>query len=102
MNANKTPQFFLCGCRLVDGIPEPLENLACLELVKLNQDIILVFEIKVDGSVRHAGFFGNLGNRRLKKTLFGEYLDGSTQDALVFIHIFYFRTDSEPPGGNFL
>jgi hypothetical protein len=87
---------------LIHGIPKPFENLAGLVLIKLNQNIILVLEIKIDGSVRHTGLFGNLGNRRLEKSLFGEYGDGRVEDTLVFVPIFLFRTDGAPPDNDIL
>jgi hypothetical protein len=42
---------------------------------KLDQDIILVFEIEIDGAVGNARCLCNLGNGGLKKTLLGKYFD---------------------------
>jgi hypothetical protein len=33
----------------------------------------------------------------LKKSLLGKHLDGGFEDALVFLRIFLFRDDGEPP-----
>ena len=102
MDANQTPQLLFGGCRLAYRIPKPLENLAGLVLVELNQDVVLVLEIEVDGPVCHPSLFSDLRNRRLKKPLFGKYGNGRIQDTLVFVHIFLFGADGEPPGNGSL
>ena len=90
-------QFFFCSCRLADRIPETFENLPCFVFVKLNQDVIFVLEIEIDGAIRHTGFFGNLGNGGLKETVLGEYLDCRFEYAMVFIVFPAFFIDVAPP-----
>lgn len=97
MDPNQTPQLFLGCFGLTDRIPESFKDLACLVLVELNQNIVLVLEIEIDGSVRHTSLFGNLGDCRLKKPLLGKHFDGGFEDALVFLRIFLFGGDGEPP-----
>ena len=102
VNPNQTSQFFFRGCRLADGLPETLEDLTGFVFVELNKDVVLVFEIKVDGAIGYARLFGNLGNRRLKKPLLGKYHYGGIENALIFGHIFLFRDDGKPPGNSCL
>jgi hypothetical protein len=97
MHPNQASQFFFGGCRFADGLPKTLEDLTGFVLVKLNQDIVLVFEVEVNGAIRYARLLGNLGNRRLKKTLLGKYRNGGIENTLVFGPIFLFRDDGEPP-----
>jgi hypothetical protein len=89
MDANQAPQLLFGGCRLTDRIPEPFENLAGLVLVELNQNIVFVLEVEINGSIRHTGLFGNLGNCRLKKPLFGKYADAASR-IRWYLSIFFF------------
>jgi len=70
---------------LIHFFSETPENLLGLVIEKLNQNIIFVFEIKIDGAVGHAGFFSNLGNGRLKESVFRKYLDSRLEYPMVFI-----------------
>jgi len=83
---------------LVHLFPEAPENLLGLVIEELNQNIIFVFEIKIDGAISHAGFFGNLSNGRMKEPVFGKYLDSRLEYAMVFIIFFTFFIDVAPPG----
>jgi hypothetical protein len=97
MDADQAPQLFFRCFRLIHRIPESFKNLAGLILVKLDQNVVLVLEIEIDGPVRHTGLFGNLGNCRLKKPLLGEYGDGRVEDTPVLVPVFLFRADGAPP-----
>jgi hypothetical protein len=44
--------------------------------MKLNQNILFVFKIKIDCSISDTGFFSNLRDCGRKKTLDGKNLDG--------------------------
>jgi len=59
---DKVPQFILAVVCLVDGGPEVIENLFGSVIKKMNQDIVLIFKIKVDGTIGHPGLPGNLRN----------------------------------------
>jgi hypothetical protein len=61
--------------------------------VKMDEDVVLVFEIEINGAVGHPRLPRDLGNRRLVKPLFGKYLDGGGQYFLVLIRI-TFHTNS--------
>jgi hypothetical protein len=82
---------------LVHLFSEATENLLVLIIEKLNQDIVFVLEIEIDGAIRHTGFFGNLGNGGLKETVLGEYLDCRFEYAMVFIVFPAFFIDVAPP-----
>ena len=62
MPADEIMQFIQAGIRFLNLGPEPVKYLLGPVAEKLHQNIILVFEIKIYGAVRHAGFFRNLGN----------------------------------------
>lgn len=61
--------------RLVYMFSESIKYLFGFIAEELNQNIILVFEIEVDGAVGNTRGLCNLGNGGLKKTLFGKYFD---------------------------
>src|SRR5262249_1978113 len=50
-----------------------------------HQQLVLVFEIKVDGAVGHAGAVGDLRYPRMKKTVLGDDLNGGIQDTLMLV-----------------
>ena len=83
---------------LVHLLSESPENLLGLVIEKLNQNIIFVFEIKIDGAVGYAGFFSNLGNGRLKESVFGKYLDSRFEYPMVFIIFSALFFNIAPPG----
>jgi hypothetical protein len=62
MTMNKIPQFIQAVVGLVDGSPESIKNLFGPVVKKLNEDIVFILEIKIDGTIRHAGLTGDLGN----------------------------------------
>ena len=45
--------------RLVDRFPEPIKYLFGLIAEKLNQNIIFIFKIEINGPVSDPGFLGN-------------------------------------------
>ena len=61
--------------RLVYVFPESIKYLFGFIAEKLNQNIIFVFEIEIDGAIGNTRCRCNLRNGGLKKTLFGKYLD---------------------------
>ena len=83
---------------LIHLFSETPENLLGLVIEKLNQNIIFVFEIKIDGSISHTGFLGNLGNGRLKESVFGKYLDSRLEYPMVFIVFSALFINMAPPG----
>jgi hypothetical protein len=60
MSADKIPQFVDSIVCFVDFFPEATKNLLGLVTEKLNQDIILIFEIKIDSTIGNFCFPGDL------------------------------------------
>jgi len=56
----------------------------------MNQNVIFIFEIKVDGAVCNSGFSGDLRYGCLGKTLLGKYLNRCFQNPMIFVVCFYF------------
>jgi hypothetical protein len=96
MTTNKIPQFVQAVVGLVNSGPEAIKNLFGSVVKKMNQDIVFVLEIKIDGTIGHPGFPGNLCNGRLVKTLVRKDFYGCFKDKMVFI-IFIFFIDFIPP-----
>ena len=63
MSPNQISKFINGVVGLIHLFPETAENLFGLMIEKLNQNIIFIFEIEIDGAVSHTGFFGDLSNR---------------------------------------
>jgi hypothetical protein len=80
----------------IDFFSEALENLLGLVFEKLNQDIVLVFEVQIDGPIGHTSFSGDLGNGRLMISVTGKHLYGRFENAVVFI-VFFAGTDGLTP-----
>jgi hypothetical protein len=80
----------------IDFFSEALENLLGFVFEKLNQDVVLVFKIQIDGPIGHACFSGDFGNGRLMISVPGEYLDGRFENAVVFV-VFIAGTDGLTP-----
>ena len=95
--ANQVAELVHGVVALVDRLPEAVKNLFGLVIEKLNQNIVLVFEIEIDGAVGDTGFPGYLGNGGLKKSLLGKYLDGRFQDTLIFVVGLSLFVDGAPP-----
>jgi len=66
----------------------------------LHQNVIFIFEIKIDGAVGDPGFFGDLGNGRLMKSVSGKNLDRRFKDLVIFI-IFFDPVNDGPPSVTF-
>ena len=96
MPPDKVPQFIQAVVGLVDGGPEAVKNLFGSVVKKMNQDIVFVLEIKIDGTIGHTGFPGNLGNGRLVKTLARKDFYGCFKDKMVLV-VFIFFIDFRPP-----
>ncbi|MDD2604541.1 MAG: hypothetical protein RBR20_07365 [Desulfobacterales bacterium] len=64
----------------------------------MDQDIVLVLEVQVDGTVGDAGLTRNLGNGRLVEPLFGKNPDRGFQDPMKFFMVARFTDDNAPPG----
>jgi hypothetical protein len=99
VDANQIAQFVKSGIGAIDLLTEALEYLLGLIAEKLDQDVVLVFEIEVDGSVGDTGFTGDLGNGRLEVTLPCEYLYGRFQNAVVLV-IFFSISDGQTSIGS--
>jgi len=93
---NQVPEFIYSSICSVHFLSEAGENLSGFITEKLNQDIVLVFEVQIDGPIGHTGFSGDFGNGRLMISVPGKYLDGRFEDAVVFI-VFIAGTDGLTP-----
>jgi len=62
MQADKIAKFIESIVRFVDFFPEPGKYLLGFVAEKLHQDIILIFEIKIDRTISDIGFPGDLRN----------------------------------------
>jgi hypothetical protein len=102
VNTYQPPQLLLGILRLHDRIPEPFEYVPRLVFVELDQDVVLVFEIEIDGSIRHAGFLGDLGDRRLVEPLVGKYPDRGLKDLVVLGPILLLSGNGVPPDADSL
>jgi hypothetical protein len=96
MHADQVTQFLDRLIGPVNLFAKPLKDLFGFVAEKLNQDVILVLEVKVYGTIGNPGLFGNLGNGGLVKTLPGKHPDGGLKNTMVFI-IFVFAGDDRPP-----
>ena len=88
MPVHQIPQFIPAVLGPIDRLPKPFKYLLGPKIEKLNQDVIFIFKIQIDGTIGDPGFFGNLGNGRLVKSLSGENLDRCLEDLMVFIIFF--------------
>lgn len=93
---DKVAQFVQTVVSLIDGSAESIKNLLGPVVEKLHQNIVFVFEIKINGAVCHAGLSSDLSNRRLVKALAGKDFYGRFQDEMIFI-VFFFSVDFGPP-----
>ena len=62
MAPNKAAQFIMAAIELVDGRPKSIKNLLGSVVEKLDQNIVFIFKIKINGTICHTGLSGNLGN----------------------------------------
>jgi hypothetical protein len=89
-------QFLDGAATAIDFFSEALENLLGFVFEKLNQDIVLVFEVQIDGPIGHTSFSGYFGNGRLMISVAGKHLDSRFENAVVFI-VFIAGTDGLTP-----
>ena len=85
MPVNQIPEFADGIVRLFHLFPETGKNLFGLIGEKLNQNIIFVLEIQINGSIRNTGFPRDLRNGCLMKTLFCKNAYGRLQYPVVFL-----------------
>jgi len=97
MLANKISEFLYGIWTLFDRFFEPVKYQFCFVAEKLSKNIILIFKIEINRAVSDSRRFGDLGNGRLKKSLFGKYLYGRLKDAMVFVICFSSCSDRKPP-----
>jgi len=100
MPSNQVSELFDSILGLIHLFSETPENLLGLVVEELNQNIIFIFEIQIDGSISHTGFLGDLRNGRLKETVLGKYLDRRLEYPMVFIVFSAFLIDGTPPGSS--
>ena len=81
-------KFFQTVVRFFDRRPEAIKHLFGSVAEKLHQNVIFIFEIKIDGSVGHSGLFGNLGNGRLVKSMSGKNLNRRLKNLMIFMIFF--------------
>lgn len=92
MAPNKIAQFIDSGLRLVNLFTKAGKDLPGFVIEEMDQNVIFIFEVKVNGPIGDTGRPGNLGYGRLMETGLGEYGDRRFQDAMIFI-IFSFGND---------
>lgn len=97
MLANKVSEFLYCIGALFDRFSEAIKYQFCFITEKLIKNIVLIFKIEINCAVSDPCRFGNLGNGRLKKSLFGKYLCRRLKDTVVFVICFSFCSDRKPP-----
>jgi hypothetical protein len=78
-------------------LSEAVENLLGFESEKLYEDVVLVFEIQINGTVGHPRLPGDLGDGGLIETLPGEHFHGRFQYAVVLVFGFCPGVDKPPP-----
>jgi len=61
-----------------------------------DQDVVLVFEVNIDGPVRHPGLAGDIRYLGLEKTLFREDPGGRLDDPVIFLGILSLRHECGP------
>jgi hypothetical protein len=90
MTIDQILQLVLGRVTFFNRFAKPVKNLFGFIPKELNQDIVLVFEVQINGSIRDTRFFGNLGDGRLKESLLGKYLDGRLENPMILIVEFLF------------
>jgi hypothetical protein len=96
MHPNKIAKFVQAGIGTIHLRPETTKYLLGFIIKKLNQNIVFILKIKIDGAVGDACFFGNLGNGRLVKSLSGKNLDSRFKNLVIFM-IFFDPVNNRPP-----
>jgi hypothetical protein len=85
---DKIPKFIQAVLSPIDLLTEGFKNLFGPKTEKLNQDVVFIFEIQVDSAVGDPGFFCNLGNGRLVKSLSGKNLNRCLKNLMIFMIFF--------------
>jgi ferredoxin len=91
VGAHQVEKFLFGRSPFFDSLAEPLEYQAGFVLVELNQNIVFVFEIKIDGPVSNAGLLGHLGHGGMVKTLLCENFHSRFKDLVVFFGIAFHK-----------
>lgn len=86
--AHQVAQFVQAGLGPIDRLPETFKYLFGPKAEKLNQNVVFIFKIQVNGAVGDPGFFGNLGNGGLMKSLSGKNLNRRLKDLMIFMIFF--------------
>ena len=102
MHPNEIAKFVQAGIGAIHLRPETIKYLLGFIIEKLNQNIVFIFEIQIDGAVGDAGFFANLSNSRLVKSMSGKNLYSRFKDLVIFIIFFYTVNDGPPYWALFL
>ena len=95
MHPNEIAKLVQAGIGPIHLRTETIKYLLGFIIEKLDQNIVFILEIKIDGAVGDAGFFGNLGNGRLMKSLSGKNLDSRFKNLVIFM-IFFDPVNDRP------
>jgi hypothetical protein len=93
---NQVAHLFDGAVGFFDLFLEALKHLPGLVAENLHQDVALVLEIKVNGSIGNAGFPGDLGNGGLVESIVGKDLYGGFQNAVILV-VFSPAVNRGPP-----
>ena len=96
MHPNEITKFVQARIGTIHLRPETIKYLLGFIIEKLDQNIVFIFEIQIDGAVGDPGYFGNLGNGRLMKSMSGKNLNSRFKNLVIFI-IFFYPVNDEPP-----
>ena len=94
---DQVPEFIDRGVGAVYGFFESIEHLFGFVAEKLNQYVVFVFEVEIDGAIRNSGLSCDLRYRRLMESQIRKYFHGGFEDTFVFIVIFSPIPDDPPP-----
>jgi hypothetical protein len=96
MHPNEIAKFVQAGIGTIHLRPETIKYLLGFIIEKLDQNIVFILEIQINGAVGDPGYFGNLGNGRLMKSMSGKNLDSRFKDLVILI-IFSDPINDGPP-----
>lgn len=97
MPPNEVSQFIDGGLRVIDLFTKAGKDLARFVIEKMDQNVIFIFKVKIDGPIGDTGGPCNLRYGRFVETGLREYRDCRFQDPVIFI-IFGFGSDGLPLG----
>jgi hypothetical protein len=98
MHPNEIAKFVQTRIGTIHLRPKTIKNLFGFIIEKLDQNIVFIFEIQIDGAVGDLCYFGNLGNGRLMKSMSGKNLNSGFKDLVILI-IFFNPVNDGPPNG---